>query len=428
VAEETTSSDVYVRGKITDDGIEKMQKLIGYPNPTLRSGRRPRWYRNLYPERIAVFCESYGDDNPLFCDEEYGLSTRWQGQIAPPTMGPSPRGWRARTVGDELRRETRGALRGVHLFHSGSESYHLRPVRPMDTGFGIGGMTGVEERPSRLGGRSVLTINEHVSWNQRGEMATAGKSWFIHTEREASASSDKLSTYTPPRYTTAEVAGIDEDYENESRRGAATLYWEDVKVGDQLPGVVKGPMRVTDIISAHIGLGWGNYGQGAFRMDYINRKNMPSFYGRNEYGAWDSMQRLHYDPQFAKSIGVPNSYDYGFMRTHWLYHALTNYVGDDGWVYRMYSELRGFNYIGDTTWVKGEVTEKRIDGLIGPCVEVEVRCVNQRGEVTAPANATLLLASREHGPVKMPPAVAVHEALAELTPTEQDIAELSAPK
>lgn len=81
------------------------------------------------------------------------------------------------------------------------------------------------------------------------------------------------------------------------------------------------------------------------------------------------------------------------MRTHWLYHALTNYVGDDGWVYRMYSEMRSFNYIGDTTWVNGEVTDKRVDPVLGPLIEVDVRCVNQRGEVTSPANATLLLAS-----------------------------------
>lgn len=408
--------DSFVAGKITPESVEKMRKLIGYPNPTLRSGRQARWFDNLYPERIAVFCESYGDDNPLFCEPEYGPGTRWRSQIAPPSMGAPVRSDGTRKVPDTLRRETRGALRGVHLFHSGSESFWYRPVRPGDTAHAVGGMTGVDEKQSRLGGRSVLTTNERVSWNRDGDMISIGKSWFIHTEREASASGGKLSSYQTPRYTDEDLAKIDEAYETEYRRGADTLYWEDVSPGDPLPGVVKGPLRVTDIISAHIGLGWGNYGIGAFRLDYLNRKNMPAFYGKNEIGAWDCMQRLHWDPEFARSIGVPTSYDYGFMRTHWLIHALTNYVGDEGWVFRMYSEMRGFNYVGDTTWVRGSVTSKRLDPVLGPAVEIDLSCVNQRDEVTSPANATVLLPSREHGPVKLPPPGEVAEPLRDLAP------------
>ena len=70
----------------------------------------------------------YGDDNPLYVTRDYGANTRWKAQIAPPgfeaTMGYdcSP------AVPDDLARETRGALRGVQLFHSGNESRFYRPV------------------------------------------------------------------------------------------------------------------------------------------------------------------------------------------------------------------------------------------------------------------------------------------------------------
>ncbi|MEY2570728.1 MAG: hypothetical protein QOE63_1078, partial [Acidimicrobiaceae bacterium] len=37
-----------------------------------------------------------------------------------------------------------------------------------------------------------------------------------------------------------------------------------------------------------------------------------------------------------------------------------------------------------------------------PAVDLELEARNQRGEVTAPGHATILLPSREHGPVRLP--------------------------
>ena len=37
-----------------------------------------------------------------------------------------------------------------------------------------------------------------------------------------------------------------------------------------------------------------------------------------------------------------------------------------------------------------------------PAVDIELGSTNQRGEVTAPGAATILLPSREHGPVQLP--------------------------
>jgi len=63
--------------------------------------------------------------------------------------------------------------------------------------------------------------------------------------------------------------------------------------------------------------------------------------------------------------------------------------------------MRRFNFIGDAHVITGEVTAKRVED--GRCyVDIDLRATNQRGEVTAPANATVLLPSREHGPVVLP--------------------------
>lgn len=71
---------------------------------------------------IRAFAFSYGDDNPLYCDEEYAAKTRWAGAIAPPTM-PS-------IIGASLRGDPRPEaiapakrhlFQGVHKLHSGTE-------------------------------------------------------------------------------------------------------------------------------------------------------------------------------------------------------------------------------------------------------------------------------------------------------------------
>ena len=54
--------------------------------------------------------------------------------------------------------------------------------------------------------------------------------------------------------------------------------------------------------------------------------------------------------------------------------------------------MRGFNIMGDCTWARGKVTRKYIkDG--NALVDIEIRGENQRGELTTPGLATVLLPS-----------------------------------
>jgi hypothetical protein len=82
------------------------------------------------------------------------------------------------------------------------------------------------------------------------------------------------------------------------------------------------------------------------------------------------------------------------MRETWLCHLLTDWIGDDGWLWKLSVEHRKFNYIGDATWLRGQVVDKReLDGRHE--VHLEVRCENQVGEVTSPARAVVLLPTRD---------------------------------
>jgi hypothetical protein len=58
------------------------------------------------------------------------------------------------------------------------------------------------------------------------------------------------------------------------------------------------------------------------------------------------------------------------------------------------------------------VVSKAIDPLVGPSIQIELTGVNQRGEESINATGTILVASRQHGPVKLPDAPADVVALA----------------
>lgn len=149
-------------------------------------------------------------------------------------------------------------------------------------------------------------------------------------------------------------------------------------------------------------LGWGMQltPPGAFRIASDIRRKAPGLYPPNGLNIPDTVQRLHWEPSRAQELGLPNSYDYGGMRETWLCHLLTDWIGDDGWLWKLRCEHRKFNYIGDTTWVRGEVVGKRqTDGRNE--VDVLVRCENQRGEVTTPGTAVVLLPTRDR-PVDLP--------------------------
>lgn len=166
--------------------------------------------------------------------------------------------------------------------------------------------------------------------------------------------------------------------------------------------MVKGPLTLTDMICFHAGgYGFGPYGTSASRVGYKNRQRAGKFYIKNAAGIPDVAQRLHWENEWSQSIGNPMAYDYGIMRECWLTHYVTDWIGDDGWLLRQHDEMRKFNFIGDTQFITGEVVGKKIENG-NATVDLAFRATNQRGEVTAPATATVALPSRELGPVVLP--------------------------
>ncbi|MGW5147473.1 FAS1-like dehydratase domain-containing protein [Rhodococcus koreensis] len=376
-------------GKLTDEAIARSRQRLGVPRP-------PRIAPNLEVslDTSRHFAFGYGDDNPLYCDGEYAAGTRWGGLIAPPTFHY--------TMGEdavpERDDETKALLKGDPLAGLGSyqavmEYEWWQPLRRGDRCKVLQAQVGVVEKPSRFGGRTAHLTHDFIYANGDGEPHAVRRGTWVHAERSATKSR-KTETVTPDPYTPEQLADIDTAYEAETRRGAEPRYFEDVTVGDEIQSRVKGPLTTTDIVVWHLGWGMQLTPPGSFKIAYRIRKKAPGLYPANALNVPDTVQRLHWEPERAQELGLPTSYDYGAMRETWITHALTDWMGDDAWLWKLRCEHRKFNYVGDTTWVHGRVIGKdQVDGRNE--VHLEVWCENQRGEVTTPATATVLLPTRD---------------------------------
>lgn len=386
--------------RISAADIERARQQIGIP----QHERNEVFNRVAGSDTISHFAFGIGDDNPLWHDPDYGKTTRWRGQIASPlyvtTVGldetppPTP----------ELKALFRGLFRGVGKYYSGAKWAWFKPIRPGDVLYREYTTCNIEvkEQSSFTGGITVIDSYRFLYVNQLGEPVATHEMSFVNAERHATKKVAKNEKIERASYTAEEIEQIGAQYAAEERRGATPRYWEDVSEGDQLVPVVKGPLRVTDVIGFHIGWGFGQtYGAGPLRYGWKQRGRMPSFYVDDAYGVPDIVQRMHWDPTRAKELGLPAPYDYGTMRTNWLAHLLTNWIGDDGILLRLETEMRAFNFVGDTTTCTGEVVRKYAqDGQF--LVDLKIAASNQRGVITSPGTATVALPSRAAGAAILP--------------------------
>jgi acyl dehydratase len=388
--------------RISDADIERERAQIGIPQ--FLHGEA----FNTLVSKDGIKHFAYGfvaDDNPLWHDESYASQTRWRGPIAPPlflvTTGISET---PPYDTPEKKAMFKGLYLGVGRYNVGTKWKLFRPVRPGDVIYKEMSVDDVQVKAqsSFSGARTVLDRIRHLYVDQNGNPIAVRYEHFVNAERAGSKKTNKHADITRQHYTPDMIAKIDAHYAAEEIRGANKRWWEDVSVGDQIVPVIKGPLGTMDIIAAHLGWGLGDtYGAGPFRYDWKTRQKLKNFYNEDEYGIPRSMMRVHWDQRRAEDLGLPAPYDYGQMRTNWMTHAITNWMGDDAWIADLHTEIRGFNFHGDTTLITGEVTEKIEDGS-HRAVVLTIRGTNQRELATCFATATIRLPSRDAGPAVLP--------------------------
>lgn len=365
-------------GRITDEAIAAARGMIG-----LQLRPEGPYLQDATPDTIRNFGNGIGDLNPLYRDEEHGRLSRFGTIVAHP-MFPMAFGWIGRT---------RWGLPGVHGFYAGNDWELFRHVRPGDRVTAIERVVGVEEKQSRFSGRLVLQFVEATYANQHGQIVARALGTCTRHERKASREAGKYKDIKTYEYTAEEFAGIDEAIlrEEERIRGSHILYWEDVTEGDELPPIVRGPLSLMDTMGFLVGCGRGHTHGIVFKAAM---KHPGHFFRNPEAGGGIEYTGIgHHRESIAREVGVPGTYDYGPQRSAWMCSLVTNWMGDAGFLKRVRTEMRRFNTMGDCTWCRGRVSRKYVkDGHA--LVDIELRGENQRGELTTPGLATVILPSR----------------------------------
>jgi len=372
------ASDVH--GKITEEGLARIRARIGKGFP----GRRP-WRTEATRDAIYHLALAIGDLNPLYLDEEYAKKTRWGTLLAPPIIVQSMDTLRA--VGHSGLPE---GLPGVHSIWTGSLYEWERPVFLGDRIRADCYLKEVVERDSNFGGgRGVYQTYEAVYYDQDGKRVGLRNDTWIRIERAATKETKKYGETKLAKWTPEDIRRFMDEYRAEKR--TTERYWDDVKVGDPLNTIIKGPLTPTAEIAFESYFGIYLVGNKVAANLY---EKHPALMVPNEQGVPEPPQRVHWDNHFTQNLlGLPGAYDLGPERCSWLIQGMTDWIGDNGFLSRIEARYRKFNYMGDVTWVKGRVTDK-FERAGKAYVRCELECVNHRDEVTATAVAEAELPHR----------------------------------
>ncbi len=364
-------------GKITPEAIKAAENMIGMQ-------LRPEgpYLQDATPDTMRNWCNGIGDLNPLYRDEEHGRLSRYGTIVAHPNF-PMAFGWIGRT---------RWGLPGVHGFYAGNDWEFFRHVRPGDRITAIERVVGIDVKESKFSGTLVMQYVEATFANQFGDVVAKALGTCTRHERKAAREAGKYDDIKTHEYSAEDFAKIDNAIlmEEKNMRGTNVRYWDEVQEGEELPEIVRGPLSLMDTMGFLVGSGRGH----THGVIFKNAVKHPGHFFRNpEAGGGIEYTGIgHHRESTAKEVGVPGVYDYGPQRSSWMASLVTNWMGDAGFLKRVRTQMRGFNIMGDCTWARGKVTRKYIkDG--NALVDIEIRGENQRGELTTPGLATVLLPS-----------------------------------
>ncbi len=383
ISPETTLTDILHAPALPADALQQAQALLGMPI------RVELWNHEATRDTIRHYAWGLGDDNPLYCDPAYARKTRYGDVIAPPTF--------LYGIFDAV---VAPGLPDIQWFYAGTDWVFDRPIRRNEEISVKADYTAVRQVGGDNVARMLLQTGEVTYLDPSGKRVARALS---HTFRVPRASAGGGLTYKPraaQTYTRADLEAIQSAAVNEFRRGADTLCFEDVAVGDVLPGTVRGPLSQLDMTCYYAGA-VGTSGYKSTKLKWLYNcwahnapERIPNNYDPSYFGAAISPSIGHQNAHIAvQEMGMPGPYDNGPQRIGMMATCVTNWMGDDGLLREFSVRLKLPVIFSDTLYTKGKVTGKRRDGAHG-FVEADVWAENQLGQTTASGRALIQLPFR----------------------------------
>jgi acyl dehydratase len=144
---------------------------------------------------------------------------------------------------------------------------------------------------------------------------------------------------------------------------SAERYWEDVSVGEELPGFSVALDATAMVLQVSGSQDWN---------------------------------RVHHDTAFAQESGMPGIFYNTGWTTGMLGRLLTDWAGRSGWVEKLSFQMRGMNSSGAVVRAHAKVTGKRQENSKA-LVELDIFLQNDQVGVTTPGKATVRLPMRSGG-------------------------------
>lgn len=357
---------------LTADDLRTADELVGRPI------RVEQWNYEASLDSVRHYAMGLGDDNPLFCNEEYGAASPYGTILAPPTF--------VLTAFDGA---IGAGLPGVQPFYAGATFNFERRV-PRGTRLNVDAKFGDVRHVSGSVAKQMIIQNADVTYTDGDDNVIANV--VARTFRVPRRQADDGLAYSERGehiYTQDELDDIMAQAITEPRRGARAL--DDVKVGDRLPAVVKGPLGRIDMTAYYAGLpGSPGYKSCELAWKYRNAARvgsdiLPTNYDPSYFGERVLPSIGHQDPEAARELGMPGAYNNGPQRCGWFSHCITNWMGDGAFLRHLDVRLNRPEIFGDTIWIDGEVVAVDTSGI--PTMSLDLAAHNQLGEQTASARA-----------------------------------------
>ena len=308
-------------------------------------------------EMVYDLADAVEYKNPLFLDIEYARRGRFKRLICPPLS--TWKEWRQNInyfgAGQEGILEIPTTIKS-YGYNGGAEWTFYRPAFVGDLLTRHYEVTDVYEKEGRSG-MLIFVEREEIQHNQNGEIVLKARRTNIF--RELKEQSLDLGDTPEMRLPCLSPPYRNENVVVPSWKFSPQKWFEGIVVGQELPGIIKGPVTTTHLVR------WaaanGNYA------------------------------RIHWDLPFAVTMqNLPNVVVNGSLKNQYFGELLMRFAGDEGWLRRYYIEHRGMDFAGDVLVFSGRVTALKDKGDYG-LVECEIELENRRGRRTAYGNATVTL-------------------------------------
>jgi acyl dehydratase len=338
---------------------------------------RQPWVENVTDEAIRHFAYGTDDRNPLWTDAAAAAKTQWGGIIAPPSFIFANR--YPILHGAPLKAPLASLIGGV-------EAEFLRPIRLGDRLKSEPRQKEFYTKKNKESRRLNFVISEVSYRNQSDELVAKASGTMIMATQ---VGLQTMMEHTVPKYSADDIKALEERWRNEYRRGADTIYFEDVEVGSSIPEIVRGPLTIGDMVAWNAAIG-PSYKAGSWGyLDLTKSMHTAMFNPVTGFPVKYSQQ--HEDFNMAAGRGMPAPFDNGVMRFAWVAPLITNWMGYDGWLRRLNVKVSRPGLYGDLTTYTGKIIEK--DGSQG-MVRIKISGTRQDGLESTTGDADVVLKRR----------------------------------